>query len=91
MRISNRTLFSTGAALFALSLAVHADVILTFDSRSVSAGYSVTTPVASGNFTENIDNGVDLLEIFHPLAQMSTRIFLMAACHSMPPLIKVLK
>lgn len=68
MRISNRTLFSTGAALFALSLAVHADVILTFDSRSVSAGYSVTTPVASGNFTENIDNGVDSFGDFSPFS-----------------------
>ncbi|MEE9423990.1 MAG: hypothetical protein V3V18_03305 [Methylococcales bacterium] len=66
MRISNRTLFSTGTALFALSLAVHADVILRSDSRGVSAGFSVTTSVASGEFTEDIGERIDSLGDFSP-------------------------
>jgi hypothetical protein len=66
MRISNRTLFSTGAALFALSLAVHADVILRSDLRSVRADSSTTTLVASGEFRENIDKRIDSLGDFSP-------------------------
>jgi hypothetical protein len=66
MKISNRTLFSTGAALFALSLAVHADVILRVDSSSVSSNYFVTKPIASRNFEETLNSRMHSFGDFSP-------------------------